>query len=220
MREGLLEKLKKALLHVSGQAEWLRHGSVEAAPPSAGKGEGRRKNVSRPPARGALRRAQFELKRERGNLDKAEMQDIFHKYCRKLRIVPAWDVKLEFVEDPAWRKTGDFKIDCDDKKAVLMLNVSNPKQENMEEVIVHELMHLKMYPLDQVTESLIINTFEEGSAASNFAYQQFFTALEQTVEELTKCFLLEFGDEKELSFGRCKGMRSFNDLFDGLKSID
>ena len=129
-------------------------------------------------------------------------------------------MKLEFVEDPAWRKTGDFKIDCDDKKAVLMLNVSNPKQENMEEVIVHELMHLKMYPLDQVTESLIINTFEEGSAASNFAYQQFFTALEQTVEELTKCFLLEFGDEKELSFGRCKGMRSFNDLFDGLKSID
>lgn len=153
-------------------------------------------------------------------MDKAEMQDIFHKYCRKLRIVPAWDVKLEFVEDPAWRKTGDFKIDCDDKKAVFMLNVSNPKQENMEEVIVHELMHLKMYPLDQVTESLIINTFEEGSAASNFAYQQFFTALEQTVEELTKCFLLEFGDEKELSFGRCKGMRSFNDLFDGLKSID
>ena len=77
-----------------------------------------------------------------------------------------------------------------------------------------------MYPLDQVTESLIIKTFEEGSAASKFAYQQFFTALEQTVEELTKCFLLEFGDEKELSFGRCKGMRSFNDLFDGLKSID
>ena len=153
-------------------------------------------------------------------MDKAEMQDSFHKYCRKLRIVPAWDVKLEFVEDPAWRKTGDFKIDCDDKKAVFMLNVSNPKQENMEEVIVHELMHLKMYPLDQVTESLIINTFEEGSAASNFAYQQFFTALEQTVEELTKCFLLEFGDEKELSFGRCKGMRSFDDLFDGLKSID
>ena len=40
MREGLLEKLKKALLHASGQAEWLRHGSVEAAPPSAGKGKG------------------------------------------------------------------------------------------------------------------------------------------------------------------------------------
>ena len=152
-------------------------------------------------------------------MDRAEVQRLFYRYCKKLRIVPAWDVKLEFVEDPTWRKTGDFRIDCDDKKAVLLLNAANPKQENLEEVIVHELMHLKMYPLDQVTESLIVNTFEEGSPASNFAYQQFFTTLEQTVEELTKCFLLEFGENRELSYGRCKQMKSFNDLYDGLRSI-
>ncbi len=59
-------------------------------------------------------------------------------------------------------------------------------------------MHIKMYQLDQVTESLIVNCFEEGSAASKFAYEQFFTTLEQTVEELAKCFLLEFGENKEL----------------------
>ena len=128
-------------------------------------------------------------------------------------------MKLEFAEDPTWRKTGDFRIDCDDKKAVFLLNAVNPKQENLEEVIVHELMHLKMYPLDQVTESPIVNTFEEGSSASNFAYQQFFTTLEQTVEELTKCFLLEFGENRELSYGRSKQMKSFNDLYDGLRSI-
>ena len=138
-------------------------------------------------------------------MEKSELTAIFEKYCQKLRIVPDWDVKLEFVEDPTWRKTGDFKIDCEDKKAVFLLNAANPKQENLEEVICHELMHLKMYPLDQVTESLIINAFEEGSPASNFAYRQFFTTLEQTVEELTKCFLLEFGDSRELSFGCCKG---------------
>ena len=84
------------------------------------------------------------------------------KYSAKLRITPIWDVKLELVADPAWRKTGDIKIDCDDRKAILMLNALNPKQENLEEVIVHELMHLKMYPLDQVTESLI--TVEVGEA--------------------------------------------------------
>ena len=152
-------------------------------------------------------------------MDSAEVQPLYDRYCKKLRIVPAWDVKLELVEDPTWRKTGDFRIDCDDKKAVFLLNAVNPKQENLEEVIVHELMHLKMYPLDQVTESLIVNTFEEGSPASNFAYQQFFTTLEQTVEELTKCFLLEFGENRELSYGRCKQMKSFNDLYDGLRSI-
>ena len=153
-------------------------------------------------------------------MDRQALTALFEKYIRKLRITPAWDVRLEFVEDPAWRKTGDFKIDCDDRKAILLLNVANPKQENPEEVIVHELMHIKMYPLDQVTESLIANCFEKGSAASDFAYQQFCVTLEQTVEELTKCFLLEFGDDKELSFGRCRRQKSFNDLYDGLKSIE
>ncbi len=83
---------------------------------------------------------------------KEELLFLFEKYCKKLRITPPWDIRLEFVEDPNWRKTGDFKIDCTDQKAILLLNIANPKQENMEEVIVHELMHIKMYPLNQVTE--------------------------------------------------------------------
>lgn len=108
-------------------------------------------------------------------MDEVKITSLFEKYIKKLRITPSWDIRLELVKDPTWPKTGDFKIDCDDRKAILLLNVINPLQENFEEVIVHELMHIKMYPLDQVTESLIINCFEEGSAASNFAYQQFFT---------------------------------------------
>ncbi len=153
-------------------------------------------------------------------MDKEAITALFDKYIRKLRITPAWDIKLEFVEDSAWPKTGDFKIDCDDRKAILLLNIANPTQENLEEVIVHELMHIKMYPLDQVTESLIMNCFEDGSAASGFAYQQFFTALEQTVEELAKCFLLEFGENKEFSYGRCNKGKSFNDLYDELNNIE
>lgn len=153
-------------------------------------------------------------------MNKEKLQLLVDKYCVKLRITPVWDVKLELVDDPDWRKTGDFKIDCDDRKAILLLNIANPKQENLEEVIVHELMHLKLYPLDQVTESLITSSFEEGTVGYNFAYQQFFTALEQTVEEFAKCFLLEFGEDRELSFGRCQGQKSFNELYDGLKNLD
>lgn len=153
-------------------------------------------------------------------MDREKIMALFETYIRKLRITPAWDVRLEFVEDPAWPKTGDFKIDCDDRKAILLLNAGNPTQENLEEIIIHELMHIKMYPLDQVTESLIANCFEEGSAASNFAYQQFFMTLEQTVEELAKCFLLEFGENKEFSYGRCSKRKSFDELYDGLKNID
>ncbi len=153
-------------------------------------------------------------------VDENKIMQSFEKWCKKLRISPYWDIKLEFVDDINWRKTGDFKVDCDDRKAILLLNIANPNQENFEEVIVHELFHLKMYPLDQVTESLITANFQEGTPSYDFAYNQFFGSLEQTVEELTKCFLLEYGDDKELSYGRCKKQKSFNELFDGLKKIE
>ena len=153
-------------------------------------------------------------------MNKIEVQVLFDKWVKKLRLVPDWDIRLVWVEDPAWRKTGDFIIDCDDKKAIILLNAVNPKQENMEEVLVHELMHLKLYPLDQLTEALIQSNFQEGSSGYNLAYQGFFQTLEQTVEELTKCYLLEFGENKELSFGRCRQMKSFTELYDGLNNIE
>ena len=53
----------------------------------------------------------------------------------------------------------------------------------------------------------------------NTIYTQFMAMLEQTVEELTKCFLLQYGDNKELSYGRCKTMKSFNELYDGLRAL-
>lgn len=59
------------------------------------------------------------------------------------------------------KKIGDTTMDKpknvapDDRKAILVLNIGNLRQENIEEVIVHELMHLKFYPLDQITEGLI-----------------------------------------------------------------
>lgn len=153
-------------------------------------------------------------------INKNKILQSFDFWCKKLRIIPNWDVRLEFVDDPNWKKTGDIKIDCDDRKAVLLLNIIKPKSENLEEVIVHELFHLKLYPLDQVTESLITANFEEGTPGYELAYTQFFVSLEQTVEELAKCFLLEFGENKELSFGRCKNQKSYNELYENLKNLE
>ena len=82
-------------------------------------------------------------------------------------------------------------MDPDDRKAILMLNATNPKQENIEEVIVHELLHLKLYPLDQLTEGLIDGHYCPDTAEYNTIYKQFMTMLEQNVEELAKCFLLQ-----------------------------
>lgn len=74
--------------------------------------------------------------RKNYTIDNNEANKLFEKYIKKLRITPTWDVQLEFVDDPNWKKPGDFKIDCDDRKAVVLINIVNPKQENIEEVIV------------------------------------------------------------------------------------
>ena len=113
-----------------------------------------------------------------------------------------------------------WKEVCEAFTAETGVEVELTLEKNLEEVIVHELMHLKMYPLDQVTEALITSHFEEGTPGRSFAYRQFFTSLEITVEELAKCFLLEFGEDKELSFGRCAREKSFNELYDGLNNLE
>ena len=148
-----------------------------------------------------------------------EINDLFAKWIDILRLKNNWDVKLELINDPSFQKTGDLKIDCDDKKAILMLNHLNPKQENAEEVIVHELLHLKLYPLDQLTEGLIDSHYPKDSPAYDTIYTQFMIMLEQTVEELTKCYLGSFGANRNLSYGRCRSVKSFNELYDGLKSL-
>lgn len=152
-------------------------------------------------------------------IDKAKTELLFEKWINKLRLTPEWDIRLDWIEDSNWGKTGDFKVDCTDRKAIILLNGVAPKQENLEEVLVHELLHLKLYPLDQFTETLIQSSFEEQSCGYRLAYHNFFEMLEQTVEELTKCFLLEFGENKDLSFGRCQSLKSFSELYDSLRDI-
>ena len=144
---------------------------------------------------------------------------IFDKWIKILRLENAWNIKLELIDDSSFRKTGDFKIDPDGRKAILMLNAANPMNANVEEVIIHELLHLKLYPLDQITEGLINGHYQEDTPEYDTIYAQFMTMLEQTVDELTRCFLLQYGDDKELSYGRCRSMKSFNELYDGLKQL-
>lgn len=151
-------------------------------------------------------------------MDKQGLKNRFKFWVSQLRLNNQWDITLEFITNKEFNKTGDFKVDPDDRKAVMLLNANNPHKLNLEEVIVHELLHLKLYPLDQITESLIESHYTEGTNEHTFVYTQFMTSLEQTVEELTKCFLLKHGDDKRLSYGRVKSKAGFNALYNGLKS--
>ena len=129
------------------------------------------------------------------------LEELINKWQDILRLRD-WDIKLKIVETE-WRKSGDIKIDMDDKKAFMLIN-NNPKSTNLEELVVHELLHLKLWGMDQMLEGFINQIFGEGEGdiKKEFAMNQFFILLESTVEDLTKGLLKANGCEKELSFGR------------------
>ena len=115
-----------------------------------------------------------------------------------------WDIKVQVVE-VSWRKSGDIKIDLEDKKAVFLVN-RQPRSTNMEELVIHELLHLKLYGMDQMIEELLLAVYGENEKDSKkeFAETQFMKLLESTVEDLTKGYLTASKSQKLLSFGRLK----------------
>ena len=130
-----------------------------------------------------------------------KLEELLNKWQDILRLRD-WDIKLQIV-DKEWRKSGDIKIDIDDKKAVMLIN-NNPKSTNLEELVVHELLHLKLWGMDQMLEGFINQVFgtNEDDTKREFAITQFFIMLESTVEDLTKGLLKANECEEELSFGR------------------
>ena len=138
------------------------------------------------------------------NVDKDEIEEHLNRWQDILRLRD-WDIATRIVETQ-WRKSGDIKIDLDDRKAVLLVN-HTPKCENLEELVIHELLHLKLYEMDQMIENLLSIVFgdEEKDPKRDFAYTQFMMLLESTVEDLTKGYLTAAGSQQALSFGRLRG---------------
>ncbi len=115
-----------------------------------------------------------------------------------------WDIDLRLVKGD-WRKSGDVKVDLDDRKAVLLLN-TEPRSENLEETIVHELVHLRLYALDQMLVELLDAVFgtDADEPRRAFAETRFMTLLESTTEDLAKALLAASGSPARLSFGRLR----------------
>ena len=131
---------------------------------------------------------------------KKKIQELLQKWQGVLRLQD-WDIAVRMV-GTKWRKSGDIKIDLEDKKAVMLINTT-PKCENLEELVVHELLHLKLYRLDQMLEDLLVAVFgKKNDSKKEFATAQFMTVLESTVEDLTKAYLECAGSKEPLSFGR------------------
>lgn len=135
-------------------------------------------------------------------IDRDLLESYLNKWQDILRLRD-WDIKCELVE-AEWRKSGDIKIDRDVKQAVLMINNYNRKHTNLEALVIHELLHLKLWGMDQMIESLIYSVFgnDEKNPKFEFAYNQFMHELESTVEDLAKAYVVTGAENKDISFGR------------------
>jgi hypothetical protein len=135
-------------------------------------------------------------------IKESDLVEYLNKWQDTLRLRD-WDINYELV-NTEWRKSGDIKIDRDVKQAILMINNKNIKHTNLEALIIHELLHLKLWGMDQMIESLIYSIFgaDESDPKFEFAYSQFMHELESTVEDLAKAYITIGGENKEISFGR------------------
>jgi hypothetical protein len=115
-----------------------------------------------------------------------------------------WDIELRLVSGP-WRRSGDVKVDADDRKAVLLLHADS-RLEDLEEWIVHELVHVRLDALDRMMGELLDAVFGTDSAEARraFAETRFMTLLESTTEDLAKALLSASGRTAGLSFERLR----------------
>jgi len=121
---------------------------------------------------------------------------------KKILRLQNWDISVQIVETE-WRKSGDIKIDIDNKMAIMLIN-KNPKIENLVELVIHELLHIRLWPMDQMIEELIDTMYGKGdSKQKDFVMSQFMGTLESTVHDLTKGYV-ELSNSGQLSYGRLR----------------
>jgi hypothetical protein len=131
-------------------------------------------------------------------LDEKAIEQALHRWQGILRLRD-WDIRIEIVR-VKWRKRGDIKIDSCNRLAVLLINqVADPAF--IDELVLHELLHLKLYGLDQMVEELLIAIYgtEDQDPKRKFAHGQFMERLESTTQDLTKALLTTARGDQSLS---------------------
>jgi hypothetical protein len=113
-----------------------------------------------------------------------------------------WDIRPVVVRKE-WRKNGDVKIDSSNRMAALMVKF-DLDTDYLEEIVVHELLHIKLWGLDQMVEESLNALFDENDSEGKryYAQGQFMEELETTTQDLTRALLGAGGFEGDYMFKR------------------
>lgn len=91
----------------------------------------------------------------------------------------SWDLDIKEVDFKRkdYPQSGDIKVDLRNKSAIVLVSKKETKKDNA--IILHELVHLLLWDLDQFAENNIPDKSKDS----------YFGKLEKTVEDLTQIFL-------------------------------
>ena len=134
-------------------------------------------------------------------VDKEMISEFLDKW-KPLLSLSDWDIRPVVVEKE-WRKSGDVKIDGSNRMAAMMIK-SDIDTAFLEEIVVHELLHIKLWGLDQMIEESLNALFDKNDIEGKryFAQGMFMNQLETTTQDLTRALLGASGFEGDYLFKR------------------
>ena len=134
-------------------------------------------------------------------VDEEMISECLNKW-KPLLSLSDWDIR-PVVVNRKWRKSGDVKIDSSNRMAAVMIK-SDLDPAFLEQVVVHELLHIKLWGLDQMIEESLNALFDENDSEGKryFAQGQFMEQLETTTQDLTRALLDASGFEGDYLFNR------------------
>lgn len=105
-----------------------------------------------------------------------------------------WTIRVELVDFAREWQSGDVKVDDVSKTALVLM--SRRPFRNEEQVLLHELLHVVLWPLDRATMDLA-EAAPEGSRERELGENLVFRALEPATEQLTVALLKAAGKTVE-----------------------
>ncbi|HEX7022422.1 MAG TPA: hypothetical protein VF171_06155 [Trueperaceae bacterium] len=102
-----------------------------------------------------------------------------------------WTVRVDLVDFTRSWQQGDVKVDPVAKEALILM--ARTPFRNEEQTLLHELVHVVLWPLDQACMDLAEGVGEPGSREQELAKSMVFRALEPVTEQVTQALLRASG---------------------------
>lgn len=147
---------------------------------------------------------------------KQETKKILTKWVDKLQLDYLFDVELQFIDDDSYFETGHYKVDIDDKKAVIFIKEKDLSNVELENIILRDLLYLKLYPLDITTHELIDKYYQIGDEEYKNINTKYSSLQELIVDDLVNAFIYKIDEENSLYNNK----RSPEEIYEYLRPFD